>query len=342
MPSANRRSFLAALGTAVTAGLAGCSALSKRATDVDPRTGLDRDTSAALDDTPVYLAGDASDLPEPPETTDSPADAEFVLATPDTDSGVPSDAFRAGTPVAFAGGDCQTALRGLLEGVRGDVQYGLERVRARPVAVVAAVPADGTVSTYTFVREGGWPEPVLAPLGWVVHGRLPDCRTFVPEHFTDDQYEYAGAAHVAGRLESGETYASQSVASVAEQDDERFVRLRSTLHAAANDGYPIEEAVRETDLPDDQHLHEFFPNPHTQNGVQVRNVSDSSRSTFGVEFRPETDRARGALTGCGGFETEGTLAYDYRASVQWKRERLLETDRHYATATGRGEWRLDA
>ncbi len=27
---------------------------------------------------------------------------------------------------------------------------------------------------------------------------------------------------------------------------------------------------------------------------------------------------------------------------QWKRDRLLDTDRHYGSATGRGEWAINA
>lgn len=338
MPSSNRRRFLAALGTAGTVGLAGCSSFTTNATDVDPHTGLDQDASAALDDTPVYLAGDTDDLPQPPETTDALSEAAVVLATASAESDALSFAFRAGKPVAVAGDDCQDALVELLEPVATDYQYGVERVRGRPVAVVAAVPESDAAATYTFVREGGWEEPVLDPLGWVEHGRLPDCQTFVRESSADDAFEYAGSATVVGRLETGETYASRSVASVAEQDGERFVRLRSKLHAAANDGFPIEKAGRETDLPDDQHIHQLFPNSHTENGVQVANTSSSLRSRFGVTFTPETDRARGALTGCGGLRTEGSLAYDYRARFRWKRDRLVDSDRHYGSASGRGEW----
>lgn len=342
MPSTDRRRFLAALGTAGATAVAGCAAFATGAPDVDAHTGLDRDASAALEDTPVYLAGETGELPDPPTAADSLAAAEVALATPSADRAALASAFRDGTTVAFARGGCQDALAGLLAAVADDYRYGTETVRARPVDVAVAVPAGDTAATYTFVREGGWPEPVLDPVGWAEHGRLPDCRTFVPEHTNDDEFEHAGAAHVVGRLETGETYASRSVASVARQAGERFVRLRTTLHAAANDGYAVEEAVREADLPDDQRIHELFPNPHTSGGVQVANRSDATRSTFRVEFTPADDRARGALTGCGGFETQGTLAYDHLTSVQWKRDGLLETSRHYGGATGRGEWHLDA
>lgn len=340
MPSSNRRGFLAALGTAGTVGLAGCSSFTTSAADVDPHTGLDQDTSAALEDRAVYLAGDTDDLPRPPETTDSLSEADVALATPDANRADLAAAFRDGKLVAFAGDGSQDALAELLDAVSADYQYGLERVRGRPIGLAAAEPRAGTAATYTFVREGGWDEPVLDPLGWVEHGRLPDCQTFVPERSRDDQYERAGSAHVVGRLESGETYASRTEASVNRESGERFVRLRSKLHAAANDGFPVEEAVRETDLPDDQPIHHVFPNVHTRNGVQARNTSSTLRSTFGVAFTPKSDRARGALTGCGGLRTEGSLAYDYRASFQWQRDRLLDSDRHYGSASGRGEWHL--
>jgi len=286
----------------------------------------------------VYLAGDRSELPTPPTTTDSLADADAVLATATANRPTLTRAFRAGKPVAIAGGDATAAVRSLLDSVRADYSFGVETVRARPVSVVVAVPRSDTVETFTVVTEGGWDAPVLDPLGWALVGRVPECDTFVPESSTDDTFEYAGATHVVGRLPTGETYANRSVASVSRQEADRFVRLRTKLHAAANEGYGIEEAVRETDLPDDQRLDSVYPNPHTNDGVQVANVSDSSRSTFEIEVTPASSRARSALTGCGGFQTEGTLAYDYRTSFQWKNDSILDTDRHYGSATGRGEW----
>ncbi|MFC6734511.1 hypothetical protein [Haladaptatus sp. GCM10025893] len=163
---------------------------------------------------------------------------------------------------------------------------------------------------------------MLDPVGWALVGRLPDCDTFVPESSTDDAFQYAGATHLVGRLPTGETYAARSEASVTQQDAGLFVRLRTKLHAAANEGYAVEEAVRETDLPDDQRMHTVYPNPHTKNGVQVANVSDTTRSTFEIEVTPASPRARSALTGCGGFRTKGALAYDYRTSFQWKQDRF--------------------
>ncbi len=91
-------------------------------------------------------------------------------------------------------------------------------------------------------------------------------------------------------------------------------------------------------VKDDQRLHSVFPNSHTQNGVQVANVSDTTRSSFAIEVTPESPRARSVLTGCGGFRTEETLAYDYRTSFQWTNGGVLDTKRHYGSATGRGEW----
>ncbi|MUV61582.1 hypothetical protein GJ634_13100 [Halobacterium sp. CBA1126] len=306
-------------------------------------SGLAADTSRALNDEAVSLAGDAGDLPEPPHTAEAVADADVVLATASADRAPLTRALRTGKPVAFAGGDAQSALRGLLEDVRGEYTFGVEAVRARPVETAVAVPSGtGTIETYTFVDDGGWADPVLDPLGWALVGRVPDCDTFTPESSMDSAYDYAGAAHVVGRLETGEAYAARTVASVARQDGGQFVRLRTTLHTEANDGYAVEEAGRSADLPDDQRLHSVYPNPHTRNGVRVSNTSDTTRSRFAIELTPASARARSALTGCGGFRTEGTVGYDHRCGFQWKRDRLLGSDRHYATATGRGEWRLDA
>jgi len=343
MPSTNRRRFLAAVGAAGAAGLAGCSALGGGGRpDVNSGTGLSEDTSHALEDEAVYLAGDASDLPEPPSTVDSLDDADAVLATASADRVALVRALRDHKPVAFGAGDVQGALRGLLESTRQDYTFGVEAVRARPVPVAVAVPGDGTVDTYTFVDEGGWDDPVLDAFGWALVGRVPECDTFVPESSSDSMYDYAGSAHVVGRLDTGEAYVSRTTATVSRQDAGRFVRLRTRLHAEANDGYAIEEAVKASDFPDDQRLHRVWPNAHTENGVQVANTSDTVRSDFSFEVTPESSRAKSALTGCGGLRTEGEIAYDHHVSVQWKRRKLLGNDRRYATATGRGEWHLGA
>ncbi|MFC3478024.1 hypothetical protein [Halobacterium litoreum] len=344
MPSTNRRQFLAAAGAAGAAGLAGCGALGGGGRpDVNTGSGLDEDTSHALQSEQVYLAGDASDLPDPPNTVDSIDDADAVLATTDADRVPLVRALRDHKPVAFDGGDAQSALRGLLESTRQNYTFGVEEVRARPVPVAVAVPGrNGTVDTYTFVDDGGWDDPVLDAFGWALVGRVPECDTFVPESSADSMYDYAGSAHVVGRLDTGEAYVSRTTATVSRQDAGRFVRLRTRLHAEANDGYAIEEGVREADFPDDQRLHRAWPNPHTENGVQIANTSNTIRSDFSFEVTPESSRAKSALTGCGGLRTDGEIAYDHRVSVTWKRDKLLGNDRRYATATGRGEWHLDA
>lgn len=342
MPSTSRRRFLAAAGTAAVAGLAGCSAFGAGRPDVDTHSDLADGPSGNLETEAVFLAGDASDLPTPPETVASVADADVVLATASADRQTLAAALRDGKVVAFAGGGAQDAIVDVLSRAGDDYTYGTEMVRAKPVDPVVAVPRGDTVATYTLVDEGGWDDQVLDGLGWALGGRVPDCRTFVPESSMDDQFTYAGAAHVAGCLETGEAYASRTTASVSRQKGEQFVRLRTTVHAEANDGYAVEEAVREADFPDDQRLDDVWPNPHSRNGVQVANVSDTIRSQFEVKVTPDSDRGRSALTGCGGLQTRGGVAYDHRATVRWKRDDLLETDRHYGGGTGRGEWYLDA
>lgn len=307
---------------------------------MNPATGLAQDTSQALTDEVVYVAGDDSDLPMPEQTTDSLDDADAVLASATVDRATLVQAFRAGKPVAVAGGGATSTIRGPLDNVREEYSFGVEMVRARPVKVVVVDPRGDTVETYTFVAEGGWNDPVLDPFGWALTGRVPECDTFTPESAMDSMFEYAGAAHIVGRLPTGETYATRSEASVSRQDAGLFVRLRTKLHAAANDGYAVEKAVRETDFPDDQRLTHVYPNSHTQNGVQVGNVSDTTRSTFAIEVTPASSRARSALTGCGGFRTTEKLAYDHRTSFRWEWDRLLDSDHHYGSATGRGEWVL--
>lgn len=338
--SPSRRQLLGIAGSAVLAGGAGCLGSDGDRPDVNAGTGLTQDTSEALDDETVFRPSSDENLPTPPNTTDSLDDATAVLARAEADRSVLVQAVRAGKPVALAGDGATDALRDLLGRVSDEYSFGIEAVRARPVEVVVADPRGETVSTYSFVADGGWDEPILDPFGWALTGGLPECDTTLPESAMEERFEYAGAVFVVGHLPTGETYASRSVASVDRQDDETYVALDTRLHVAANDGYAIERAVREADLPDDQHLDSVAPNPHTQNGVQVTNVSDIVRSTFGIKLTPDSPRARSALTGCGRLRTEGTLAYDYRTSVRWKRDELLDTDRHYASATGRGEWSL--
>lgn len=338
MPSTSRRRFLAAVGTASVAGIAGCTALGSSRPDVNPATGLAQSTRQALEDEAVYVAGDENNLPNPPTTTESLEDADAVLATASADRMRLVQAFHAGKPVAVAGDNATSAVQALLDNVQEEFSFGMEMVRGRPVKVVVADPRGDTVETYTFVAEGGWTDPILDPFGWALVGRVPDCDTFVPDSSRDNLFEYAGAAHIAGRLPTGETYVSRSEASVSRQDAGFFVRLRTKLHAAANEGYAVEEASRQTDFADNKRLDQVYPNTHTQNGVQVANVSDTLRSTFGIEVTPDSSRARSALTGCGGLQTESGLAYDHRTNFQWTHDKLLGTDRHYGSASGRGEW----
>lgn len=58
-----------------------------------------------------------------------------------------------------------------------------------------------------------------------------------------DAFEYAGGVHLVSCLPTGETYVSRLEASVSRKDADLFVRLRTKLHTAANDGYAIEETV---------------------------------------------------------------------------------------------------
>lgn len=338
MPSTSRRRLLTAASTTGLAAVAGCAALGTSRPDVNSATGLAEETSQALTDEAVLVMDDDDALPKPPGTTESLDAADAVLASVTADRTKLAQAFRAGKPVAVAGRSATGVVQDLLDGVREEYSFGVEMVRARPVDVVVADSRGDTVETYTFIGEGGWDNPILGPLGWALVGRVPECDTSVPESSADNMFEYAGAAHIVGKLPTGETYASRSEASVSRQDAGLFVRLQTKLHAAANDGYAVEKAVREADFADDDPLMSVYPNPHTQNGVQVANVSDPIRSTFAIEVTPANSRARSTLTGCGGLQTEGGLAYDHRTSFQWKHERFLETDRHYGSATGRGKW----
>lgn len=68
MPSTSRRRFLAAAGSVGLAGIAGYSAFGNSRPDTNPATGLTQDTSQALDDEVLYIAGEKSTLPNPPAT----------------------------------------------------------------------------------------------------------------------------------------------------------------------------------------------------------------------------------------------------------------------------------
>lgn len=335
----NRRTFLRLGGAGALGSLAGCTALADGPPDVETHTGLTQDTSAGLDGVSVFLAGDTGDLPVPPTTTDSIDDAEVVLATPDASTATLADAFGRGSTVAFAGGDAPAALASLLESVRGEYSYGIETVKGRPVEVTVAEPRGDTANTFQFVREGGWDDPVLDPLGWALHGRIPDCETFVPESAADDRYVPAGSAWIAGRLPSGETYAARTRASRHTDGSSRRLRLRTTMHAAAGGGYAVAEARRVADFPNDEALMDWFPNPHERNGVEVSNRSDLIEERLDVTFSPAGNEARGALTGCCGLAAR-TLAYDHRTRWTWTDDGLLGSDSNYGGGSGRGEWHV--
>jgi hypothetical protein len=334
----NRRTALRVGGLALSGALAGCIALSGGRPDVNPATGLAQDTSHALETTPVFPAGDG-DLPEPPSTASSLADAEVALATPDAERPRLAEAFRDGTAVAFAGGDAPEALASLLAAVGEEFDYGVETVAGRPVGTAVAVPRGDVVDSYQFVAEGGWDDGVLDPLGWALVGRMPECSTFVPERSSDSQYAPAGSAWVVGRLPTGETYASRTVGS-RYVGDWRFFRLRTTLHAAAGDGYDVATARRVADFANDESLTEWFPNPHERGGVAVSNHSDPVEERLDVSFSPASDRTRAALTGCCGARTDGAFAYDHRTSWTWRREGLLDAESRHGGGSGRGEWHV--
>lgn len=340
MPSSSRRGLLTAVASSSIFGIAGCSALENGRPDVNPATGLQQDTSQALDDEAVYVAGEGGGLPTPPTTAEELDSADAVLASASTARNELVEAFRSGKPVAVGGQGATSAVQGFLKDVRAEYSFGVEKVRGRPVPVVVADPRGDTVETYTFIDDGGWKNEVLDPFGWALVGRVPESDTAVPESSMDDSFEYVGAAHIVGRLSTGESYVSQSKASVSRGDGGRSVRLRTKLHAAANDGYAIESVRREADFADDERLQRVYPNPHTRNGVQVANVSDTLRSTFGIEATPANAESRSALTASGGLRTDGVLSYDHRTSFKWKRDDLLETDRHYGSSSGRGEWAI--
>jgi hypothetical protein len=337
----NRRTALRLGGVALAGSVAGCAAVSGSPPDVDPHTGLDSDASAALDGRPVALAGDADALPTPPTRADSLDDAEACLATPDAPTAALADAFREGTVVAFAGDGASAALASLLDAVADDYHHGQETVGARPLGPAVAVPWDDTVDTFQFVRDGGWDRPVLDPVGWALHHNLPECDTFVPEHTADSQYEALGAAWLAGRLPTGETYAARTEGSrYAGDGDVRRLRLRTTVHAAATGGHAVAKVRRVTDFPNDASLADWFPNSHERGGVSVANRSDPVDERLDVTFSPADAGARGALTGCCRATVGRTLRYDHRTRWVWTREGLLSSDSRFGGGTGYGAWHV--
>ncbi|MFB6120683.1 MAG: hypothetical protein ABEJ68_06155 [Halobacteriaceae archaeon] len=332
----NRRSLLRCGAPAVLGAVAGCSALATDAPNVNPSTGLDQDTSAALDDRPVARLGDVAALPAPPAETDALSDARVALATADADVARLADAMRDGTTVAFAGPECQAALRTVLTTVGDDFHYGVESISGRPVELVVAEPRGDAVATYQFVAEGGWDDPILDPLGWALVGRTPECDTFVPERSDADAFARLGATHVAGRLPTGETYASRTVG----HEREGQLRLHTAVHAASSGGYPVAETRRVADFPNDGALAKWFPNPHEQNGVEASNHSDPVAERLDVSFSPTGDRTRGAMTGCCGVTATDALGYDYALRCRWTRDGLFGSNTRHGGAEGRGEWHV--
>jgi len=338
----NRRDLLRAGASLSTVGLAGCAAVgADTPPDRETHTGLSQDTSHALEDERVALVGDADALPIPPRRADSLDAASVALATPDADTRPLASTLRRGATVAFAGDGAPAALRDLLEAVGDDYHWGVETVDARPVGVTVAVPRGDAVATVHAVREGGWDDPVLDPLGWALVGRLPECDTFVPEDSTPPQFHDVGSATVVGRLASGETYAARTAGSHARLGDgEHRLRLHSTVHAGATGGYAVESARRVVDLANDATLDEWFPNAHERGGVRVRNRSDPVAERLDVTVSPASDRARAGLTGCCGLRAGGALGYDHRTRFTWRRDRLLGSDSRYGGGVGRGTWHV--
>ncbi len=320
--------------------LAGCAALASGPPDVDPNTGLGQNPASALDSVPVFLAGEPSALPDVPMRVDSLGDARVALATPDAPLPPLAEAFRNDTTVAFAGNNAPGALASLLAFVSDGFHYGIETVVGKSVKTTVAVPNRDTVDTYQFVHESGWDDPTLDPVGWTLDGRLPDCETFVPESASDEQYARVGSAWLVGRLASGETYAARTVGRRHTSPDARRLRLRTTVHAAANEGFAIDEARRVADFPNDESLLDSFPNPHERDGVAVANYSDLIENRLEVSISPATDRTERGLTGCCGLTTGGAYAYDHRTRWVYTNNGLVGSKSHYGGGTGRGEWHI--
>lgn len=339
VPQSTRRGFLRVAGVGLAGSLAGCSALSSGPPDVSGQTGLSRDASGELDDRPVFLAGDTDALPAPPERVDSIEAAWAAIATPDAAIEPLAQGLRQGTTIAFAGGEAAAALGNLLDAVSTEASYGVETVEGRPTETVVAEPRGDTVSTYQFIREGGFDDPVLDPLGWVMGGRIPDCQTFVPERSNDDAFDRIGTATIAGRLPTGETYAGRTVGyRHSDTQDVRRYRFRSSVHAAANEGIGIEAATRVADFANDAQLTRWFPNPHERNGVAVSNNSDPIEERLHVTFEPASDRARATLTGCCGCSVDETLTYDHRIQFRWERSGLFGSTERSGGGSGVGRW----
>lgn len=338
---ATRRDILSLLGTASLTGLAGCSDLLGSGQTSEHDTGLDENTATALDGTPVYLAGDVANLPTPPTTTDSLDEARVAIATPTADSDSLADALRNGTTVAFAGENAPNALQTVLGAVSDEYRYGTETVKGRPVGTAVAVPRSDTIDTLHFVDEGGWDDPVLDPIGWTFSGRIPDCETVVAGDPTESKFDLAGTATLVGRLESGETYLSRTMARVRpDGNDGRLVRFDTTMHAAATGGYNVAEARRVADVANDETVRALFPNSHEKSGVEVSNNSDPIENRLDASFAPTTDETRTDFAGCCGFTADAAVGYDHRTTWSWKKNSLIGSNDRSGGGSGRGEWHV--
>lgn len=338
----SRRELLASLGAAGLAALAGCSDLLGGDDAPDNPTGLDDTTGAALDGTPVYLAGNAGSLPDPPTKTDSLSEARVAIATPDADPGALADALAGGTTVAFAGDGAADALQGVLKGVGDDYRYGTETVKDRPVAAVVAVPRSSTLDTFHFVDEGGWDDPVLDSVGWTFSSSIPECQTTVPSTALGAGFSSAGTATVAGRLGTGETYLSRTTAQVRRVDDGgRRVRFDTAMHAARVGGYATARARRVADVANDETVDGWYPETGNEAGLSMTNRSDLVENRLDVAFEPTTDESRADFTGCCGFNAAGTVGYDHQTTWAFEKDTLLESDRRTGGGIGRGEWHVD-
>lgn len=337
----SRRELLASLGAAGLTGLAGCSDLLGGDDGPTNPTGLAATTDAALDGTPVYLAGDAGSLPEPPTTTDSLSAARVAIATPNADREALADALAGGTTVAFAGNGGPDALQAVLRGVRENYRYGTETVKDRPVAAVVAVPRSNTLDTFHFVDEGGWDDPVLDTVGWTFSGSIPECQTTVPSAALGAGFSLAGTATVVGRLGSGETYLSRTTAQVRRVDDGgRRVRFDTAMHAARTGGHPIARVRRVADVANDEAADGWYPETGDESGLSMTNDSDPVENRLDATFEPSTDDTRAAFTGCCGFNAAGAVGYDHRTRWRWEKDTLLESDRRTGGGIGRGEWHV--
>lgn len=179
----------------------------------------------------MFLAGETRRLPDVQMSVDALVDAKVALATPEVSL---------------------PPLASLLASVRDKFHDGIETIEDKSVETTVAIPGSDTVETDQFVHAGGWDDTTLDPVGWTLRSRLLDCETFVPASASDDQYARVGSAWLVGRLPSGETYPARTTGHRPSTRDVQRLRLRTTMHAAANDGHAIEEVRRAADFPNDE------------------------------------------------------------------------------------------